>query len=43
MTLKEKIEETIAGIFFALFFFGCIFGASISDSIDQVIIEAKGE
>ena len=42
MTFKEKVEEVIAGVFFALFFYGCIFLASISDAIDQSIIEFKG-
>lgn len=41
MTLKEKIEEAITCVLFGLFLCGLMFGASISDAIDQTIIESR--
>lgn len=41
MTLKEKIEETLCCILFGIFFFCMIFMVSLSDAIDQSIIEAR--
>ncbi len=41
MLLKQKIEEVLSCIFFALFMCSMLFLISISDAIDQSIIEAR--
>lgn len=40
--MKETIKEIIGGIFFCLFMVGLIGTISISDAIDQTIIEMRG-
>ena len=42
MTKIELIKETLGGIAFGLVFFMMIGLASISDGLDQVIIESAG-
>lgn len=41
MTLKEKIQECLACFFFLLLMTSCVFLISISDAIDQAIIEHR--
>lgn len=41
MTLKEKIQECLACFFFLVFMTSCVFLISISDTIDQAIIEHR--
>ena len=40
MTKLEIIKETLSGIAFCLFFYSLIALASISDGIDETILEA---
>lgn len=40
--MSETIKEIIGGIFFCLFMLGLIGTISISDAIDQTIIEMRG-
>ena len=39
--MKETIKEVFSCFFFLLFMMLCIFGISISDELDQIIIEYK--
>lgn len=41
LTLKEKISEGITCFFFAIFMFSLIGLCSISDGLDQHIIESR--
>lgn len=41
MTFKEKVEEFLAGLFFLVFMVSCVFLISISDTLDQAIIESR--
>lgn len=41
MTLSEKIKEITANLIFALFITALIFACSLSDSLDQTLIEAR--
>ena len=41
MTIKEKIEEFFACLFFLIFMFVCVFMISISDALDKAIIYGR--